>query len=103
MMSAPNYYEMINNGFGDINNISVDALIVFKSNLYALTRNYTSGTKMYKTTDGSSWVQVNSNGFGDPTNVSGRAVIIFDNKLYIGLEKDSGQAGATVVYYSTAP
>ncbi len=103
LTNAGNYFEMVNNGFGDINNISVDSLIVFQGKLYALTRNYTTGTEMYSTTDGVSWTQVNTDGFGDATNVSGRAVIIYDNKLYIGLEKDSGQAGATVVYYSTAP
>ena len=98
------YQQLISNGFGSVNNISVDSLVVFGGYVYALTRNTTTGTQMWKASPGNptSWTKVNNDGFGDPLNVSGRAAIVFNSRLYIGLEKSSG-ANATIIEYGAAP
>lgn len=91
----------VNGGFGSIQNVSVDTLIVFQGTLYALTRNSVTGTQLWGSTDGINWTQRNTSGFGDVNNTSGRAAIVFNNKLYIGLEKSGG--GASLIYFSSAP
>ncbi len=97
------YQEVVDNGFGDVNNISVDSMIVFHGYIYALTRNYTTGSELWRSSTGNSgtWVKRNSDGFGDSANVSGRAVIIHNGVLYIGLDRST--AGATILQYGAAP
>jgi hypothetical protein len=104
MDSAAAYEEVVNNGFGTVNNISVDSMVNYGGYLYALTRNYTTGTQMWRSATGNAgtWSKRAQNGFGDSQNVSGRAVIIFNGIMYIGLETSTG-GGATIIQYGAAP
>jgi hypothetical protein len=99
-----NYQEVVNDGFGDINNISIDALLEYGGYIYALTRN-NNGTQMWRssTGDAGSWTKRFDNGYGDATNISGRSAVVFAGSLYIGLEKSTGVSGASLIRFSAAP
>jgi hypothetical protein len=74
-------------GFGDTENRSIRSLEIFEGFLYAVTYNATSGMEVWRTQDGTSWVQVNIDGFGDSQNRFphfDNSVTAYKNKLYVG-------------------
>ena len=74
-------------GFGDTENRSIRSLEIFKGFLYAVTHNKSSGIEVWRTHDGTNWVQVNRDGFGDSSNYFlyfDNSVTAYKNNLYVG-------------------
>jgi len=69
---AMNWERVTDNGFGytETNIGAVTALDVFSGYLYAGTTAATTGTVIYRSSDGTSWVPVNEPGFGQPIPTS---------------------------------
>jgi len=83
-----NYYrgwaQVKSDGFGDPNN-SVGSLAVFGDYLYAGTYNSFWGGEVWRSSDGTTWTQVNTGGFaGDPNNQAVSSLAVFGNYLYAG-------------------
>ena len=55
---------------------------VFNGYLYASTVNFTTGTELWRSLDGTTWTQVNSDGFGRINNNRASLEIIFKGSLY---------------------
>lgn len=76
------------NGFGDLNNYGIYSMAVFGSYLYVGTHNddmfNPTGCEVWRSSDGTSWNQVNTDGFGDAKNRSASSMAVFGNYLYIG-------------------
>jgi len=74
-------------GFGDNDNIALDAMVNFDNNLYITTSN-TNGAEIWRSADGSNWTAVigggaaTDNGFGDANNVIVRETIEFESDLW---------------------
>lgn len=78
------------NGFGDVNNDEAYTLTSFGGSLYAGTNNTTTGAEVWRTTDGTSWTQVNSDGFGNAGNTNARTLVSFGGYLYAGIDNVGG-------------
>jgi hypothetical protein len=73
--------------FGDTENRSIRSLEIFDGFLYAVTYNATSGMEVWRTQDGTSWMQVNIDGFGDSQNRFphfDNSITAYKNNLYVG-------------------
>jgi PKD repeat protein len=59
--------QVVSGGFGDWNNIMINALAVFSGSLYAATSNTATGIEIWRSATGEpgAWEQVNSDGFGE--------------------------------------
>jgi hypothetical protein len=74
-------------GFGDTENRAIRSLVVFNSTLFAVTYNRTSGTEVWRSSNGTNWSQVNIDGFGDSNNwypYWDNSATVFNNSLYVG-------------------
>jgi hypothetical protein len=85
-------------GFGNNNNFSVVAMAEYQGRLYAMTRNETQGTEVWRT-NGTGWEQVLfpggiTNGIYGNTRINNvwARMIVFNGKLYFGFS--SGLQGA---------
>ena len=58
------------NGFGSASNTAITGAITHNDALYYATTNTSSGTQVYRSTNGTSWTQVNTSGFGSANNTS---------------------------------
>lgn len=79
--------NVVNNGFGNINTHRNNALIVLGSYLYFVVGNDSTGMEVWRTANGTDWVQVGFGGFGDSKNVApywDNSVTIFNDSLYVG-------------------
>jgi hypothetical protein len=77
----------MNDGFGDANNIKIESLVTVDGKLYAGTDNSATGIEVWRSLDGSAWMQVNADGFGDANNIStlwSNASAEFQGDLYVG-------------------
>ena len=73
------------NGFGigtPAQNDSTLSMYVFNGALYAATENTTSGTQIWKSTDGAVWTQVNTSGFGAAANSGTWGMTVYNGMLY---------------------
>jgi hypothetical protein len=96
--SAGDWTQVEGDGFGSTDNEEIDGLIVFGNKLYALAGNPVSGMEVWRTANGTDWMQVMSGGFGDPCNSStfgDNGAVVHNNVLYIGTWN---QAGGTEVW-----
>jgi len=78
---------ILTNGFGNPQNIKIEALVASLDALYAVTYNTVTGMEVWRSSDGANWVQLSQGGFGDSNNggplwSDGHAV--FKNAFYIG-------------------
>jgi hypothetical protein len=73
-----------NDGFGYSSNQAAYSMCNFKDHLYVGTVNHLTGTQVWRTSDGSSWLQSNEDGFGDPSNSCSYWMTVFNNRLYVG-------------------
>jgi hypothetical protein len=71
-------------GFGDSNNLMVVSSAVIDRYLYAGTFNMATGSEVWRTNNGTIWLQVNSDGFGNPLNVSTYSMQRSGGHLYAG-------------------
>lgn len=72
------------NGFGDANNTTPQSGVVFDGDLYFASYNLLTGGEVWRSSNGTSWSQVNSDGFGSSDNSSVNDMIEFNNELYLG-------------------
>ncbi len=85
--AATDWSVVTSDGFGNVNNTSIHALLVFENRLYAVTYNYMTGLEVWRTADGTTWEQVGFAGLGDSNNswtYWDNAIAAFDNRLFIG-------------------
>lgn len=69
-------WTSVSSGFGDANNRDITDAHVFDGALYVSTENRTTGVEIWRTIDGTTFVQVNTDGFGDPSNESATLVAV---------------------------
>jgi hypothetical protein len=70
-------------GFGTTNNFVISSLATFDGHLYAVTRNLTSGSEVWRSSNGTVWNQVAWYGLGDPNNNLGYGFKVFQDHLYL--------------------
>jgi sugar lactone lactonase YvrE len=75
---------VVTGGKGDVNNQGVYAMVEFNGYLYAGVHNMTSGTRIWRTSDGITWNQVNTDGFGSANNTETITMAIYKGQLYAG-------------------
>lgn len=71
------------NGFGDANNTTPRSGIVFGGNLFFAGYNLTSGAEVWRSSNGTSWSQVNADGFGTANNADVLDMVEFNSELYL--------------------
>jgi len=67
---------------GGAANQTVYKLVDFNDKLYASIGNGVTGVKIFSSTDGVTWTQVNTDGFGTATNVDA-PMAVYDSALYV--------------------
>ncbi len=91
--AAGTWTQVSTDGFGDPNNTSIRAMTAFGNYLYAGTENFTTGTEIWRTADGTSWSQANTDAFGGTLYTDTRALDVYNNQLYAGTEDITNGAG----------
>ena len=90
--------KVVNAGFSDPNNCSINGLYVFGPYLYAVTENHPwnwdrTGVEVWRTSDGVNWSQVSPDGFGDANNKGSQfnsaSVTAFQDALFVGVTNDA--------------
>lgn len=77
------WYQVNTDGFGNSQNYSIVAKAIFNNFLYYSTSNITTGTEVWRSSDGTTWTQVVSGGFADNKNTGGWGFTAFKNYLYL--------------------
>ena len=83
----PGAQPIVLNGFGNGNNILVEALEGFNDNLYAEATNYAEGATIWRSADAATWFQVTSPGFDSAYGANNPLVFdmsVFNDQLYAG-------------------
>jgi len=78
--------QVVNHGFGNINNLHAWSIKAYKNYIYVGTRNVIDGCQIYRseTGDKNTWVQVNENGFGNDNKSEGaRNMIVYKDLLWV--------------------
>jgi hypothetical protein len=86
--------RVVQDGFNnDSNNRGIQSSDIHNNTLFLSTGNWTTGSELWSTTNGTAWVQVNSDGFGDMYNT--RSILkSFGGYLYAGTNySSSGDPG----------
>jgi len=88
--NAGDWARVVTNGFdGDTDNQCATTLEVFNGYLYAGTFNWYTGGEIWRTSNGTTWTQVNTDGFGDYDNDAIASFAVFNGYLYAGTVHDS--------------
>jgi C1A family cysteine protease len=84
--------RVVSDGFdGDSSNRAILSMEVLNGYLYAATTNADTGGEVWRTGDGTTWVQVNTDGFGDADNGAVASLGVLAGTLYAGTwNSDSG-------------
>ena len=72
-------------GFGDTDNTIAMSSAVLDGEMYVGTFNFMFGSEVWRSTDGTSWTQVNTDGFGgtdSANNVGAYSMEVFNSKIY---------------------
>ncbi len=72
-------------GFGDTDNTIAVSSAVLDGEMYVGTFNFMFGSEVWRSTDGTSWTQVNTDGFGgtdSADNVGAYSMEVFNSKVY---------------------
>jgi hypothetical protein len=82
--------QVVPAGFGDENNIGVNALAVCGNALYAATTNGATGLEVWRSPSGDAgtWSQVNTDGFGGAGTAQDVTMEVYGGYLYVGLGRD---------------
>jgi hypothetical protein len=88
------WIPVVSQGFGDLNNYSVDALSDFQGELIAATGNFTNGVEIWSSPSGDvgSWIKVNESGFGQGGGTGNVVMQVYQGVLYVGLGRFPGTA-----------
>ncbi len=82
----------VGNAFGDTNNYHIACLTEFRGCLYASINNGTTGGQLWRTPDGTNWVQVLSNGIHDVRNAELHHLSVDQGFLWVATLPRSGFA-----------
>jgi streptogramin lyase len=87
--------QVVPSGFGDGNNTSINAMMVFANSIYAATGNDSTGTEIWRSNTGGfgTWTQVNSDGFGGSGTQRDISMDVYDGYLYVGLGRGDPPVG----------
>jgi hypothetical protein len=85
-------------GFGDVNNLGVLAMVIFDGYLYAGTVNDTAGAQIWRTDNGIDWTPVANDGILNPSNDAVTCLAVHDGALFAGTEN---QPGGGQIYRTT--
>ncbi len=81
-------WDQVNtDGFGAIDNQVSYSMVVFDGDLFVGTWGspFTgSDTRIWRSSNGTSWTQANTDGFGDSDNAEPWAMLVYKDKLYVG-------------------
>jgi hypothetical protein len=86
----------VGNGLGDINNVKIESLAVYRGALHAAANNPITGVELWRSTEGVNWAQVNADGFGDSgifVSLWSNGTTVFRGNLLIG---SSGPFGGVI-------
>lgn len=85
--NSGSWSKVINNGFGDINNMSIGSLVSFNGYLYASTARWDwSGVQVWRCqicAGQGDWTKVVDNGFGNINNYGTSTLQVFNGQLYL--------------------
>lgn len=91
-------------GFGDEHNAFASSMITFDGYVYVANLNDTTGTEIWRSSNGTDWEQVNEDGFSDPGIMLGlgsfATLAVFDNHLY-AFDYLAGEDHVNVYRYSS--
>jgi len=89
--NSGSWSRVASNGFnGDVNNVGVATFEVFDGYLYAGTLNFITGGEVWRTSNGTTWTQVNSDGFGTANNQAISALAVWGSYLYASTVGSAG-------------
>lgn len=85
--AAGTWTQVNTDGFGDVKNRGIEAMASFNGYLYAGTcYNSTTGTEIWRTSNGTDWSQVGGDGMGGgANNYCTRSMKVFNDYLYFGI------------------
>jgi hypothetical protein len=94
------WVQVVGDGFGDINNVKIESLTTYAGDLYAVTNNSldnpVTGAKVWRSTDGVNWTQINEDGFGNSSNTGcglwSNGTVIFQGNYLTGCSGPNGGA-----------
>jgi hypothetical protein len=84
--------SVITDGFGDTDNDTINVLAALGDDFYAGTARgsgATTGAELWRSSDGTSWTQVNSDGFGMATNEQINCLAAFGSYYYAGVRNEN--------------
>jgi len=83
--NSGSWTRVVSDGFnGDSNNEAILSVEVFNGYLYAATGNGDTGGEVWRTNDGTTWIQANADGFGDADNTRVVSLEVLNGSLYAG-------------------
>ena len=81
------------NGFGDSKNDYAYSMTVFGNHLYVGTGTdgeSPHGCEVWRSSEGTTWNQVNTDGFGDSNGYGAKSMAVFNGYLYVGTRNPTG-------------
>jgi tripartite motif-containing protein 71 len=87
--------RVVSNGFGNLNNVGIQAAQIYNSFLYMGTANSIQGGEIWRTPNGTDWSQVSTSGLGDGGNYRITGFADYSGYLYAGTAHSSG-AGSEI-------
>ncbi len=84
--------SVITDGFGDTDNDTINVLVALGDDFYAGTARAdgaTTGAEIWRSSDGTSWTQVNTDGFGVASNEQINCLAAFGNHYYAGVRNET--------------
>ncbi len=96
---TPGWQQKNLNGFGNLNDHTINRMSVFNTHLYAGTTNDIDGGKVWRSADGTNWGQVNLSGFGNTNNITAHLGEFLNGNLYVGTTNniDGGKVWRCIV------
>jgi len=83
--NGTSWTSIMNNGFGDSNNIQTGGMAVFGGYLYVGVGNAVNGAQLWRTSNGTNWAQAITPAFGDANNKQVESVFVFQNQIYVSV------------------
>lgn len=97
---ALSWSKIVTNGIDKANNITVVDIVTFNGQLYASLGNVVTGAGIYRSTNGTSWSQINTGGFGN-TGYTHTRLAVLGSTLYAGTADMPGLGDSCQLWKST--
>jgi hypothetical protein len=91
--NGTSWIQMVDDGFGDSNNVKIESITTYEGALYAAANNPVTGVELWRSTDGVNWTQINEDGFGDSGTFVGlwsNGTVVFRGNYLIGSSGPNG-------------